>query len=69
MRTIFARDGVYEDSNLRPGEYYVAAIRPDDMPSSDDRERLETIAAIGQKITLLENDQRIVDLHVVRPSR
>ena len=68
MRMIFARDGVYEDASFRPGEYYVAAVRPEDMPSSDDRERLETIAAIGQKVTLLENDQRVVDLQVVKPS-
>jgi hypothetical protein len=67
MRMIFARDGVYEDASLRPGEYYVAAVRPEDMPSSDDRERLEAIATIGEKVTFLENDQRVVDLHVARP--
>lgn len=67
MRRIFSRDGTYESPNLRPGEYYVAAVNAGEISPSDDREWLERIAEVAQRITFSDNDERVVELQMVSP--
>ena len=60
------RAGTYEFAGLRPAEYLVA-VMPDGMFfQDDDRRPLELLAKQAERITLLENDQKTIDLVVRR---
>ena len=56
------KDGVYEFRGLRPAEYLVTIV-PEGMPLRDgDTRALEELSKIAERITLLEDDQRTIDL-------
>ena len=56
----------YEFRGLRPAEYFVAVL-PDGMPFTDrDIRALEELAKTAERITLLENDQKAMDLAIRR---
>jgi hypothetical protein len=56
------KDGVYEFRGLRPAEYLVTIV-PEGMPFRDgDTRALEELSKTAERITLLENDQRTIDL-------
>jgi protocatechuate 3,4-dioxygenase beta subunit len=60
------REGTYEFAGLRPAEYLLAVL-PDGLPfQDDDRRPLEELSKHAERITLLENDQRTVDIAVRR---
>jgi hypothetical protein len=60
------RAGTYEFAGLRPAEYLVA-VMPDGMFfRDDDRRVLEVLSKTAERITLLENDQRTIDLMIRR---
>jgi protocatechuate 3,4-dioxygenase beta subunit len=60
------REGTYEFNGLRPADYLVVVI-PDGMPFQDrDRRPLEALSKHAERITLLENDVKAVDLEVRR---
>ena len=59
-----SRNGTYRLSQLPAGEYFVVALpagAPRELVFPEDYERL---AAVGERITLLENDRRIGDLRL-----
>jgi hypothetical protein len=56
------KDGVYEFRGLRPAEYLVTIV-PEGMPFRDgDTHALEELSKTAERITLLEDDQRTIDL-------
>jgi hypothetical protein len=60
------REGAYEFANLRPAEYLLAVV-PDGMAFRDeDRRPLELLSKQAERITLLENDQKTIDLAIRR---
>jgi protocatechuate 3,4-dioxygenase beta subunit len=60
------REGTYEFAGLRPAEYLLAVL-PDGLFFQDDDHRpLEELSKHAERITLLENDQRTVDIAVRR---
>jgi protocatechuate 3,4-dioxygenase beta subunit len=59
-------EGTYEFAGLRPAEYLVA-VMPDGMFfQDDDRRQLDVLSKQAERITLLENDQKTIDLSVRR---
>lgn len=61
-RMAVQKEGQYEFMGLRPAEYLLAVL-PDGMPFQDrDRRALEELSKQAERITVLENDQRTIDL-------
>ena len=60
------KDGSFRVSPVRPGEYFIAAVAPEDAFYSPDRLRLEALAKVAERITLAENEERQIELRVVR---
>jgi hypothetical protein len=53
-------------SPMLPGEYIVAAIpRDESVILSNDRTRMDALAAIGSRVTLVEGDSRTFDVRLV----
>jgi hypothetical protein len=69
LRLAYPQRGAHEYSDIPPGEYYVVALEPEDVPSPTDLERLKALCALGQRVTFLENDHRTIDLPLVKPAR
>jgi protocatechuate 3,4-dioxygenase beta subunit len=58
--------GNYTFGPLREGDYFIVAVPPDARyPRPDDWAYLAQLAALGERVTVAEQDQRTVDLHVV----
>jgi hypothetical protein len=51
---------------MRAGEYLVVAPAADDVIETFDRSRLEALAKLAERITLNENEERQIELRVVR---
>jgi hypothetical protein len=58
------RTGAFEISGLRAGEYYVAALDSSTFVNQYSRRLLEELSKTAERVTLLENDQRSIDLAV-----
>lgn len=58
------RNGLFEIGDLKPAEYFVVAVGPSSPASSRDRRALEELSKAAERITLLENDQRSIDLSI-----
>jgi hypothetical protein len=54
------RDGVFQFQNLRAGDYLVASIAGG--LSLRDRRSIEEAAKLAERVTLMENDQRTIDV-------
>jgi hypothetical protein len=51
----------------RPGDYIVVALGPSGaLPQPHDRARFARLVASGERITLGENEERALDLTVVK---
>ena len=51
---------------LREGDYFIVAVPPDTRyPHPEDWDYMAQLAALGERVTLADIDQRTVDLHVV----
>ena len=56
------KEGSYAFARLRPAEYFVAIV-PEGMPFTDGDPRMfEELSKTAERITLLENDQRTIEL-------
>jgi protocatechuate 3,4-dioxygenase beta subunit len=60
------KDGSYLVGPMRAGEYLVVAPAADDVIETFDRSRLEALAKLAERITLNENEERQIELRVVR---
>jgi hypothetical protein len=61
-----APGGLMKLSPMLPGEYIVAAIpRDESVILSNDRTRMDALAAIGSRVTLVEGDSRTFDVRLV----
>lgn len=65
LRWAVRRADVYEFAGLRPAEYFVAVV-PDGMAFGNNRRAMEDLSKLAERITVLENDQRTIDLSVRR---
>ena len=54
------KDGTFSVGHLRAGDYFVTALT--DGPSPRDRRGFEELSKVSESVTLLENDQRSIDL-------
>ncbi|MEO7276070.1 MAG: carboxypeptidase-like regulatory domain-containing protein, partial [Vicinamibacterales bacterium] len=60
-------DGTFKLTTVRPGEYFVALIRQEDMaPSMNAAATLEKLAKVAQRVTLLDDETREIDLTIPR---
>ena len=65
--------GAFSLGPVRAGEYIIAAQSGTPMQvaslsfAADSAEKVERIAALGERILLVENEQRTMDLRVVKP--
>jgi protocatechuate 3,4-dioxygenase beta subunit len=61
-------DGSFRLSPVRAGEYMIVAVAADEVPPwlGNDPSSLERLAKVAERITLVENDQRTIDLRVAR---
>jgi hypothetical protein len=66
-----SRDGVVKLGPALPGDYLIAAVGPDDYwLLQRQRDRLDDLAALAQRVTLVEGKGQVVDAPlVVLPSR
>jgi hypothetical protein len=65
-RSGIVREDAYEFGNLRPTEYLVAVLPPA-MPFSDtDRRAYEEISKTAERVTLVEGEQRTIELTIRR---
>jgi hypothetical protein len=61
-----AKDGAFKLTGRRKGEYFVAAV-PYDYPLFDlDDAQFAALAKVAERVTLLENDRKSIDLHIVK---
>ena len=60
------KDGSYTVGPVRAGEYFIAAVAPEDAFYTADRSRLEALAKVAERISLGENEERQIELRVVR---
>ena len=67
-RATSSADGSYRFGPQREGDYFVAALPSvADEPPAGDRERLTRIAGMAERITLAPNEERSIDLRVIKP--
>jgi hypothetical protein len=60
-------DGTFRFPPRRAGEYFVLALEPDEtFPDLEERSSFELLAKVAERVTLVENDQRVMDLHAVK---
>lgn len=64
--TASPRDGAFRLGPRRPGEYLIAAVPVEDYIPPRDAAAFERLAKVAEKVTLLEGDQRTIDLTVVK---
>lgn len=65
--TTSAATGAFRVGPVRAGDYVIVAIRPSDpYPDPDDRTRLAKLVGTGERMTLSDEEQRTLDLHVVQ---
>jgi len=63
MRTVrAARDGSYSIPSLPVGEYYIVAVQEDRVWEWQDPALLQALSRVARTITLVDGDQKIVDL-------
>jgi hypothetical protein len=60
------RDGAFRLGPRRPGEYLIVAVPVEDYMPPRDAAGFERLAKVAEKVTLLEGDQRTIDLTVVK---
>jgi hypothetical protein len=60
-----ARDGVVKLGPILPGEYFVAALTPDDFSVLvNDVVRLADLASVAARVTFVEGDTRTLELQM-----
>jgi hypothetical protein len=60
------KNGAFKLTGRREGEYFVAAV-PYDYPLFDlDDAQFAGLAKVAERVTLMENERRTIDLHVVK---
>jgi hypothetical protein len=60
-------DGSFRVGPVRPGEYLIVAIGLDDLPRGPfDAATIERLAKVAERVTLLEDDRREMELRVVK---
>ncbi len=60
--------GAFRLGPQRPGDYTVVAVGPSGaMPQPRDRAQFAQLIRVGERITLGENEERVLDLTVVKP--
>jgi len=65
---VLSMTGHYTVGPVRPGEYAVLAVPADTtIPGPTESDRVAALAALGERITLADTDQRTVDVRVVTP--
>jgi hypothetical protein len=66
MRTTRAgKDGVYSLTNLAAGEYYVVAVREDNLGDWQDPSLLQSLIRVAQQTRLVDGEQKSQDLTTV----
>ena len=68
--TAVEKDGTYKLPPVRAGDYLIIAAAPEDVPSGvwqSEPFALVRLAKAAERITLAEDDQRTIDLKLVRP--
>jgi hypothetical protein len=60
------RDGAFRLGPRRPGEYLVVAVPIEDYMMPRDAAAFERLAKVAEKVTLLDGDERTIDLTVVK---
>jgi hypothetical protein len=66
MRTTRAgKDGVYSLTNLAAGEYYVVAVREDNLGEWQDPSLLQSLTRVAQQTRLVDGEQKSQDLTTV----
>ena len=63
---ILQKDGTYAVGPVRAGEYFIVAPAPEEFIYTPDRSRLEALAKVAERLTLGENEERQIELRVVR---
>jgi protocatechuate 3,4-dioxygenase beta subunit len=64
--TILSASGNYTFGPIRSGDYSVVAVPADTpIPTSAQPDRIASLAALGERVTVTDLDRRTVDLHVV----
>jgi hypothetical protein len=65
MQTIDG-NGMVKVGAVAPGEYLIAAIASGDLATlMQDPRRIENLASVARRITLMEDDARVFDLSIV----
>ena len=59
------KDGTFTMTGRREGEYLIAAV-PEYLSYVPDDASFAPLAKVAERITLLENDRKSIDLHVVK---
>ena len=57
-----AKSGAYTFSGLPPGEYFVAAVKEENLGSWQYPDMLESLSRIGSQVRLSEGETRTQDL-------
>jgi hypothetical protein len=60
------REGMFRAGPRRPGDYLIVAIAVEDLVFPRDTTQFERLAKVAEKVTLLDGDQRTMDLTVVK---
>ena len=62
-------DGMFSLGPVRAGEYIIVALSGNALASvvSEDPDKVERAASLGERIVLVENEKREIDLRVVKP--
>ena len=62
-----AKDGTFKVGPLRRGDYSIVALAASaELPSPDRRDQLAELARQGERVSLAENEERTLDLRIVR---
>jgi hypothetical protein len=60
------QNGAFKLTGRREGEYFIAAV-PYDYPLFDlDDGQFTALSKVAERVTLIENERRTIDLHVVK---
>ena len=62
--------GTFRTGPQRAGDYLVVAVGPSGpLPEFGNRGQLDTLVRAGERITLVENEERMLDLAVLKIDR
>ncbi|HUR48920.1 MAG TPA: carboxypeptidase-like regulatory domain-containing protein [Acidimicrobiales bacterium] len=64
--TLPRTDGTFKLGSIPPGEYFLAVVRIEDMPSFGEQATYERLAKIAQRLTLLDDETKEIELTIPR---